>query len=178
MKGLLFLQQMISLYEFCDPFTYLYHHSVKFHVFMYTIFRNVVTGEHYRFVSMWMARTSYISAFFIMIIFVSFIISYWKVTLVSTRNSYYYFIFICRLFLYLYCWGTLIIKSLCSLVSIFSSFTFMKISQVLINSVHMSNLDYWETLVCKHFTLICVICFVIFTTNMIVFSGINCCFIL
>ncbi|CAH1394302.1 unnamed protein product [Nezara viridula] len=31
--------------------------------------RNVVTGEHYRFVSMWMARTSYISAFFIMIIF-------------------------------------------------------------------------------------------------------------
>lgn len=31
--------------------------------------RNVVTGEHYRFVSMWMARTSYISAFFIMIVF-------------------------------------------------------------------------------------------------------------
>lgn len=33
--------------------------------------RNVVTGEHYRFVSMWMARTSYISAFFIMLVFVS-----------------------------------------------------------------------------------------------------------
>lgn len=31
--------------------------------------RNVVTGEHYRFVSMWMARSSYIAAFFIMIIF-------------------------------------------------------------------------------------------------------------
>ncbi|XP_044264044.1 membralin isoform X2 [Tribolium madens] len=31
--------------------------------------RNVVTGEHYRFVSMWMARTSYFAAFFIMIVF-------------------------------------------------------------------------------------------------------------
>lgn len=31
--------------------------------------RNVVTGEHYRFVSMWMARTSYLAAFFIMIVF-------------------------------------------------------------------------------------------------------------
>lgn len=34
-------------------------------------FRNVVSGEHYRFVSMWMARTSYFGAFFIMIVFVS-----------------------------------------------------------------------------------------------------------
>lgn len=34
-------------------------------------FRNVVTGEHYRFVSMWMARSSYFAAFFIMIVFVS-----------------------------------------------------------------------------------------------------------
>lgn len=33
--------------------------------------RNVVTGEHYRFVSMWMARTSYLAAFFIMLVFVS-----------------------------------------------------------------------------------------------------------
>ena len=33
--------------------------------------RNVVTGEHYRFVSMWMARSSYLAAAFIMIIFVS-----------------------------------------------------------------------------------------------------------
>ncbi len=33
--------------------------------------RNVVTGEHYRFISMWMARSSYIAAAFIMFIFVS-----------------------------------------------------------------------------------------------------------
>ncbi|XP_041358016.1 membralin-like [Gigantopelta aegis] len=31
--------------------------------------RNVVTGEHYRFVSMWMARSSYIAAAFIMLVF-------------------------------------------------------------------------------------------------------------
>lgn len=34
-------------------------------------FRNVVTGEHYRFVNMWMARTSYIASAFAMVIFVS-----------------------------------------------------------------------------------------------------------
>ncbi|KAL6261996.1 hypothetical protein P5V15_007084 [Pogonomyrmex californicus] len=33
--------------------------------------RNVITGEHYRFVSMWMARTSYLAAFFVMLVFVS-----------------------------------------------------------------------------------------------------------
>lgn len=34
--------------------------------------RNVITGEHYRFVSMWlMSRSSYIAPFFIMILFVS-----------------------------------------------------------------------------------------------------------
>ena len=33
--------------------------------------RNVVTGEHYRFVSMWMARSSYLAAAFIMLVFVS-----------------------------------------------------------------------------------------------------------
>ncbi|KAH0625892.1 hypothetical protein JD844_034253 [Phrynosoma platyrhinos] len=33
--------------------------------------RNVVSGEHYRFISMWMARTSYLAAFVIMVIFVS-----------------------------------------------------------------------------------------------------------
>lgn len=33
--------------------------------------RNVVSGEHYRFVSMWMARASYLAAFVIMVIFVS-----------------------------------------------------------------------------------------------------------
>ncbi|KAK2585267.1 hypothetical protein KPH14_009963 [Odynerus spinipes] len=31
--------------------------------------RNVVTGEHYRFVSMWMAKTSYLAAFFFMLVF-------------------------------------------------------------------------------------------------------------
>ncbi|XP_057696579.1 membralin isoform X2 [Corythoichthys intestinalis] len=31
--------------------------------------RNVVSAEHYRFVSMWMARTSYLAAFVIMVIF-------------------------------------------------------------------------------------------------------------
>ena len=41
--------------------------------------RNVVTGEHYRFVSMWMARSSYLAAAFIMLIFVSkTIISAWS----------------------------------------------------------------------------------------------------
>lgn len=33
--------------------------------------RNVVTGEHYRFVSSWMARSSYVAALLIMILFVS-----------------------------------------------------------------------------------------------------------
>ncbi|XP_025111122.1 membralin-like [Pomacea canaliculata] len=31
--------------------------------------RNVVTGEHYRFISMWMARSSYVAAAFIMLVF-------------------------------------------------------------------------------------------------------------
>ena len=34
--------------------------------------RNVVTGDHYRFVSMWMARSSYLAAAFIMLVFVSY----------------------------------------------------------------------------------------------------------
>ena len=33
--------------------------------------RNVVTGDHFRFVSMWMARTSYLVALVLMFIFVS-----------------------------------------------------------------------------------------------------------
>lgn len=35
--------------------------------------RNVMTGEHFRFVNSWMTRTSYISATFIMIVFTLFI---------------------------------------------------------------------------------------------------------
>lgn len=45
-----------------------------FQLFTWVLFpgflRNVVSGEHYRFVSMWMARTSYLAAFVIMVIFV------------------------------------------------------------------------------------------------------------
>ena len=33
--------------------------------------RNAVTGEHFRFVSSWMARSSYVAALLIMILFVS-----------------------------------------------------------------------------------------------------------
>lgn len=41
-------------------------------VYLYSGFlRNVVTGDHYRFVSMWMARSSYFAAALIMLIFVS-----------------------------------------------------------------------------------------------------------
>ena len=39
--------------------------------FCFVLYRNVVTGEHYRFVNMWMARTSYIASAFAMVIFVS-----------------------------------------------------------------------------------------------------------
>jgi hypothetical protein len=46
------------------------HHSVCDGI-VFSFSRNVVTGEHYRFVSMWMARTSYLAAFFIMLVFVS-----------------------------------------------------------------------------------------------------------
>ncbi|PWA19966.1 hypothetical protein CCH79_00020278 [Gambusia affinis] len=38
--------------------------------------RNVVSGEHYRFVSMWMARTSYLAAFVIMTLSVSMLLRY------------------------------------------------------------------------------------------------------
>jgi hypothetical protein len=42
--------------------------------------RNLVTGEHYRFVSSWMARSSYIVAFILMF------------TFVSPRNCFYSFV--------------------------------------------------------------------------------------
>lgn len=50
-----------------DPIDLLADASLFFSGFL----RNVVSGEHYRFVSMWMARTSYLAAFVIMVIFVS-----------------------------------------------------------------------------------------------------------
>lgn len=64
--------KMISLIcvWYCNsvPFSNIY--VVELHFFV--VYRNVVTGEHYRFVSMWwMARGSYPAAFFIMILFVS-----------------------------------------------------------------------------------------------------------
>ena len=46
------------------------------HVFLAGYLRNVVTGDHFRFVSMWMARTSYLVALVLMFIFVSFF--FWK----------------------------------------------------------------------------------------------------
>lgn len=44
--------------------------SKSFYLLFAGFLRNVVSGEHYRFVSMWMARTSYLAAFVIMVIFV------------------------------------------------------------------------------------------------------------
>ena len=38
--------------------------------------RNAVTGEHFRFVSSWMERTSYIAALLIMVLFVKILIFY------------------------------------------------------------------------------------------------------
>lgn len=44
--------------------------------------RNLVTGEHYRFVSSWMARSSYIVAFILMFTFVSR--NYWMLFYIWT----------------------------------------------------------------------------------------------
>ena len=56
---------------------FLFHYDCSFRVsplhHLFTgYFRNVVTNEHYRFVSIWMERSSYIAAAFVMLIFVSF----------------------------------------------------------------------------------------------------------
>lgn len=40
-------------------------------VFVVGYLRNVVSGEQYRFVSMWMAKSSYLAAALIMMVFVS-----------------------------------------------------------------------------------------------------------
>uniref|UniRef100_A0A2K6T3U4 Transmembrane protein 259 n=1 Tax=Saimiri boliviensis boliviensis TaxID=39432 RepID=A0A2K6T3U4_SAIBB len=55
--------------------------------------RNVVSGEHYRFVSMWMARTSYLAAFVIMVIFTL------SVSMLLRYSHHQIFVFI---FFYLY----------------------------------------------------------------------------
>jgi hypothetical protein len=56
-------------------YMYVYILIITHYMYMYAPFvgylRNVESGEHYRFVSMWMARSSYMAAAFIMLIFVS-----------------------------------------------------------------------------------------------------------
>ncbi|XP_015120808.1 membralin [Diachasma alloeum] len=54
--------------------------------------RNVVTGEHYRFVSMWMARTSYVAAFFIMLVFTV------SISMLLRYSHHQIFVFIVDLF--------------------------------------------------------------------------------
>ena len=56
---------------------FLFHYDCSFRVLplpdlITGYFRNVVTNEHYRFVSIWMERSSYIAAAFVMLIFVSY----------------------------------------------------------------------------------------------------------
>ena len=41
--------------------------------------RNAVTGEHFRFVSSWMARSSYVAALLIMVLFVSCLKLYYSI---------------------------------------------------------------------------------------------------
>lgn len=40
------------------------------------VFRNVVTGEHFRFVNFWMGKTAYVPAVVCMLIFVSILLSF------------------------------------------------------------------------------------------------------
>ncbi|XP_043279801.1 membralin isoform X2 [Venturia canescens] len=54
--------------------------------------RNVITGEHYRFVSMWMAKTSYLAAFFIMLLFTV------SISMLLRFSHHQIFIFIVDLF--------------------------------------------------------------------------------
>lgn len=54
--------------------------------------RNVVTGEHYRFVSMWMTRTSYIAAAFIMMVFTL------SISMLLRYSHHQIFLFIVELF--------------------------------------------------------------------------------
>ena len=55
--------------------------------------RNAVTGEHFRFVSSWMARSSYIAALLIMILFVNllFILNILKYILIIIYIRLYQF---------------------------------------------------------------------------------------
>lgn len=77
--------------------------------------RNVVTGDHFRFISMWMARSSYLVALVLMFIFVS---GYWlHYQIVSSIVlSIKYFVLFSRLFLSPCCWDTVTIRFLFSSV--------------------------------------------------------------
>lgn len=86
-------------------------------LFRYFYCRNVVTGEHYRFVSMWwMARGSYPAAFFIMILFVSI---HSDCECLSVHGFIEYCFLDCRLWPFPSCSAIHIIRYLSSLVSFF-----------------------------------------------------------
>lgn len=53
-----------------------------------------MTGEHYRFVNMWMARTSYIASAFAMVIFVSRIFSEFQSINDIHIDNFYCFLFV------------------------------------------------------------------------------------
>lgn len=55
-----------------------------------------MSGEHYRFVSMWMARASYLAAFIIMVIFVSVLILGWAEGMGAGGPSLALHTFLCR----------------------------------------------------------------------------------
>ena len=61
--------QYVDGSQFLLVIIYISYNSLSY--FWLGYLRNVVTGEHYRFVSMWMARSSYLAAAFIMLVFVS-----------------------------------------------------------------------------------------------------------
>ena len=68
MLDVTFLEPVESAYNQCVCSRFL---SLKCLTFLSGYLRNVVTGDHFRFVSMWMARTSYLVALMLMFIFVS-----------------------------------------------------------------------------------------------------------
>lgn len=70
------------------------------------IFRNVVTGEHYRFVTLWMSRVSYVFALGIMVAFVSnlFNISFYLhfIFFVLNKKTLFYIKIVQNLFRFYY----------------------------------------------------------------------------
>ena len=67
-----YLEPRILTAVLVEHSSWLIAHSFNCLHFVFTGYlRNVVTGDHFRFVSMWMARTSYLVALVLMFIFVS-----------------------------------------------------------------------------------------------------------